>query len=409
MLSNSCRTPLCNFQFNAHVENVTIIAKRIPTGSVIYHMYFKLLREALTVTETAGTPSSDQFKMIAAIHRAIPSRISYEAIAASLLLMFVNPPTNGASSDGNNRVERLRLVKRLRGIIRAIASELRPCFDGCLLLESLLSFDVSSDSWSIRDEEDKARLMFQCVTLFASSSVRRDDATHMKQPSNIPDVEISPATDLNFRKSLRTARKLLLTWCCTDYGPRWASRRNGRRQGSNKEGDTTMVGARIPDFTSALGSQVEEKIPSWLNTMRCLLFIEDANSPLMKAFFSPDGAPREDENDWQEELSRIQMCCSCGVSLDDENVWTVLKSCNLSEGGMTSEMAIQLLEHLFESCSKTRGGSLEVTDPILVWELYNLVEYIPTKLPMLASSPSDEDGPESFDKTNGDMVPDVPR
>ncbi len=159
MLSNSCLTPLCNFQFNAHVENVTVIAKRIPTGSVINHMYFKLLREALTVTETAGTPSSDQFKMIAAIHRVIPSRISYEAIAASLLMMFVNPPTKGASSDDNNRVERLRLVKRLRGIIRAIALELRPSFDGCLLLESLLSFDVSSDSWSIRDEEDKARLI----------------------------------------------------------------------------------------------------------------------------------------------------------------------------------------------------------------------------------------------------------
>jgi hypothetical protein len=404
MLSN----PSLLIQFNAHVENITVIAKRIPTGSVINHMYFKLLREALAVTETAGTPSSDQFKMIAAIHRVIPSRISYEAIAASLLMMFVNPPTNGASSDGNNRVERLRLVKRLRGIIRAIALELRPSFDGCLLLESLLSFDVSSDSWSIRDEEDKARLMFQCVTLFASSSLRRDDATHMKQPSSIPDDEISPTTDPAFRKSLRTARKLLLTWCCTDYGPRWASRRNGRRQGSNKEGDK-MVGARIPDFTSALGSQVEENIPSWLNIMRCLLFIEDAGSPLMKRFFSPDGAPTEDESDWQEELSRIRMCCSCGVSVDDEMVWTVLKSCNLSEGGMTSEMAIQLLEHLFESCSKAHGGSLEVTDPILVWELYNLVEYTPANLPRLASSPSDDDGPEYFDKTNGDMVPDVPR
>jgi hypothetical protein len=375
-------------------------------------MYFKLLRDALAVTETAvqtaGTPSSDQFKMIAAIHRAIPSRISYEAIAASLLMMLVNPTADGASSDSNNRGERLRLVKRLRGIIRAIASELRPSFDGCLLLESLLSFDVSSDSWSTRDEEDKARLMFQCVTLFASSSLRRDDVTHMKQPSTVPDDEISPATDLTFRKSLRAARKLLFTWCCTDYGPRWASRRNRKRPGSNKEGDD-VVGAGIPDFASALGSQVEEKIPSWLNTMRCLLFIEDANSPLMKRFFSPDGAPTEDESDWQEELARIRMCCSCGVSLDDEMVWTVLKSCNLSEGGMTSEMAIQLLEHLFESCSKVRGGSLEVTDPILVWELYNLVEYTPAKLPRSESAPSDDDGPGTSDRTNGEMVPDVPR
>jgi hypothetical protein len=398
--------PYLRIQFNAHVENITVIAKRIPTGSVINHMYFKLLREALAVTETAGTPSSDQFKMLAAIHRAIPSRISYEAIAASLLMMFVNPPVNKSSPDSNNRVERLRLVKRLRGIIRAIASELRPCFDGCLLLESLLSFDVSSESWSTRDEEDKARLMFQCVTLFASSSLRRDDVTHTKQPSNVPDDEISPATDLTFRKSLRTARKLLLTWCCTDYGPRWASRRNGRRSGSKKEDENT---ARIPDFTSALGSQVEEKIPSWLNTMRCLLFIEDASSPLMKSFFSPDGAPTEDESDWQEELARIRMCCSCGVSLDDDMVWTVLKSCNLSEGGMASEMAIQLLEHLFESCSKARGGSLEITDPILVWELYNLVEYTPAKLPRSEAGPSDDDGPESFDNTNGEMVPDVPR
>jgi hypothetical protein len=346
--------------------------------------------------------------MIAAIHRAIPSRISYEAIAASLLMMLVNPPAGVAPSDSTNRVERLRLVKRLRGIIRAIASELRPSFDGCLLLESLLSFDVSSDSWSTRDEEDKARLMFQCVTLFASSSLGRDDVSHKKLASTVPDDEISPSTDISFRKSLRTARKLLLTWCCTDYGPRWATRRNRRRAGSNKESDD-MVGAGIPDFASALGSQVEEKIPSWLNTMRCLLFMEDASSPLMKRFFCPDGAPAEDEIDWQEEHARIRTCCACGVILDDEMVWTVLKSCNLPEGGMASDMAIQLLEHLFESCSKVRGGSLEVTDPILVWELYNLVEYTPAKLPRSESTPLDDDGPDSFVKTNGEMVADIPR
>jgi len=376
-------------QFNAHLENVTVIAKRIPTASVANHMYFKLLQGVLNSAETTGASSSDQLKMIAAIHSVIPHAISYEAMAASLLMMLVNPPKTGTSSENTNPTERHLLVKRLRGMIRALASQLQPSFDGCSLMESLLAFDVSSDSWSTRDEEDKARLMFQCVTLFVSP------------PSDLTARSADTSSLLSFDKSLSNARKLLLTWCCMDYGPRWASRLNRRRIVSEKESDL-VVGAG--NFASALGPGVEEKIPSWLNTLRCLLFIEEADSPLMKRFVVPEGAQADDETDWHEERARIQACCEYGVTLDDEMVWTVLKSCSLSEGGMSSKMGIQLLEHLFESCSKARGGSLRVSDPILVWELYNLVEYTPNN-----PNVSDDERSESPDRINGDDPLDVPR
>lgn len=366
-------------------------------------MYFKLLRDTLTVPDTVATTISDQLKMIAAIHRAVPPRISYEALAASLLMMLVSPPENMMAGDKMQRSERYRLVKRLRFIIRTLASELRPTFDGCLLMESLLSFDVSSDSWSARDEEDKARLMFQCVTLFASSSFGSVDT---KKNNGKSAGATDASSDKSFTKSLVTARKLLLAWCCTDYGPRWASRRNRKRTVSDRESGL-LAGAGIPDYSSALGPQVEEKIPSWLNTLRCLMFIEDADSSLMKRFIVPDGEA-EDQMDWQEERTRIQKCCEHGVTLDNEMVWVVLKSCNTSEGGMSSEMAIQLLEHLFEACSVSRGGSLSVSDPILVWELYNLVEYTPDK-PVGKAYLSDDDGSESSEKADQKVLTDVPR
>ena len=88
----------------------------------------------------------------------------------------------------------------------------------------------------------------------------------------------------------------------------------------------------------------------------------------------------------------------------------ILKLSALGEEGMPSEMAIQLLENLFDSCSNKKSGNLRLHDPILVWELYNLVEYSPPPRRSSVVS-SDDDGIES-DHTplvNGSATHEIPR
>jgi hypothetical protein len=340
-------------------------------------MYAKLLPDILKSSDVADATSDDQLKMVVAIHKAITPQISYEGIAAALLTMLSHRDEDVVG--GMSRLAQDQLVRKLRAIIRAIASELSPFFDGCALMGSLLSFDVRSENWSTRDEENKARLMFQCVTMHAASALgcisRRKK--QVPQPTN-GDVFIERKA--NLRKSLHAAKQALLTWCCADYGPRFNSR-------MLKVNDTSADGAGVPDFRSVLGqSTVEERIPTWLNSMRCILFLEDADSPLMKRFLHPDkSSSLSVEAEWTEELSRIRVCCEFSSGLDDGMVWAVVKSSSSKDYGIAADMAIQLLENLFESCANGRG-ILNVQNPFIVWELYNLVE---CTLPNIASELDD--------------------
>lgn len=338
-------------QINAHIANITAIAKKIPVASVANHMYSKLLRELVTQNNVAVGADTDQLKMIGAVHRAISPQVSYDALAAALLVLMVNQGRDAAHA--SFQADRDHLIKTLRNIIRALASHLGPLFEGCLLVDALLSFDVNTDSWSARDEEDKARLMFQCVTLSVTPFV-----VAQSNGSNLSENDV-----FSIKESLHAARKLFLTWCCTEYGPHHSSKGPLRRSDY---------------FSSVLGPPIDggEGSSPWLNTMRCLLFLEEAESLQMKRFMIPGTVTSGDDSDWEQELPRIRLCCAYGGDLHNDLMWIVLQSASQSES-IDSEMAIHLLEHLFKKCGQNRHGTLNVDDPHLVWELYNLVQYNP--------------------------------
>jgi hypothetical protein len=335
-------------QVNAHVENVTMIARRIPTVAVVSHMYLSLLRALLHEVNDihGGIARSPLLQMVGAIHRVIPSAVSYESMAASLLFMLMDRDVQPAHSPDE-------LVTTIRALIRAIALDRQLSFDSFELLKSLLSFEINAETWSLDDEVNRSRLMFQCVTLYADSADTRSQ---------------------DFLDSWQRIRRLLLGWCCSDYGPRWKEvRRPKEKQGPGRKQPRTS------DYRSALdGIDTEERIPSWLNTMRCLLFIEDAASPLMKNYLYPSST--ESDRDWSDECERIRKCNGFHSVVDNEMAWIIIKATETDLGttGMTPEMSVKLLENLFESCSKGRNSSLAIDDPILVWELYNFTEYIPT-------------------------------
>jgi hypothetical protein len=300
--------------------------------------------------------------MIAGIHRALPAKISYEAISASLLKLLVSPENSETGTVV--QAHRNRLVKKLRCIIRSLAALLGSSFDGQSLVDALLAHDIDRDSWSHRDDEDKARLMFQCVTLSVASFI---------SDSSPADNDVRA-----LRGILHATRKKLLTWCCTTYCCH--ARHHGQLE-------------RLDYFHTGLGVRKSgHNVPNWLRTVRCLLFLEKADSSRMKKFLVVDSEEFHDDAEWLAELPRIRLCYEYGGDLNDELFWIVLNSVSTTEG-IDSEMAVQILEHLLERCGKSHMGELTFTDPHAVWELYNLVVYSP-ELPVVASDPSKSDGCE---------------
>lgn len=338
----------------------------------------------MTIGRGVDASSSDQLKMAGAVYSSLPKELSSDGIAASLLMLI----GNSMESDSANRVvkERRQLINRLKSVLQLIAQTLGASFDVCSLLESLLSYNVKDAYWTIQDEEDRARLVFQCIMLLvppAPSETSRNSTKGARKEDTLSHIDAAP-----LKRKLSTARKLVLTWFCTDYGPQFAGK-------GGKSNDPT-VGAGTPDYSSALsGDTGRKRYPGWLRTARCLLFMEDSDSYQMQLFVR--GSNGFDDNDptWHEEQYRIDRCCEYGCDFDDEMMETILKSASLEDGGISSEMALILLENLFECCSNHHAGSLNIKDMMLAWELYSLVVYEPPKTVLMAQT-SVEKGDKSF-------------
>jgi hypothetical protein len=362
------RASCCLLQLSAHIENVTSIASTIPSVTVARQMYYQLLSEVLaTMKRGADGSASDRLKMVAAVYSAFPKEISATGIAASLLTMMGK--SGGTANLKPTKAERKQLAKHLKHLLHLVAQQLGSSFDACKLIESFLSH-VKDDSWTLEDEEDRARLMFHCALLLIPPPPKETSRHPAKSSRKGGALSHSEADTLTSK--LSTARKLMLTWFCTEYGPLFGT--------ANKSSSDGIVGAGNPDYHSALGG-VNEAInhSRWLKIARCVLFMENSDSRQIQRFVR--GSEDIDENDasWFEDKHRIDRCCEFGCDFDDEMMWVVLRSASLDDGGISSEIALTLLEHLFESCSVSRRGSLKITDVMLAWELYSLVIYEPPK------------------------------
>jgi integrator complex subunit 1 len=344
-------------QLNAHIDNVTVIAKRMQNATVVHRMYSALLPTTADSSDVVDANSiADKMKMVVAIHRVVQPNDSYVALASTLVSML----SNGRKLSGttNGREERNVRLKQLRATVKMLATELYPNFDPCLLMKALSSVDVSDSQWSIHDEEDKARLIFHCIVMFVSLSISSKTST-----SGINEA---------LHSKVSSARRILLSWCCNDYGPHCAV-----KPPEKKADDVGSAG--VPVYSSILGPPSSgEKAPPWLKAMRCLLFLEDPDSSIVKQFL---GMANESESEWVHLLPSLKVCCRFGSDLNDEMLWTVLKACVEPDHGiaLSPEVAIVMIENLFSGCTNDRGGSLYVSDYRLVREFYNLARYLPPK------------------------------
>lgn len=350
-------------QLSAHIENVTAIASTIPTGAVARQMYHQLLSEVLaTMGNGADTSASDRLKMVGAIYSALPKDISAGGIAASLMMIIGEHPLVVTAAKEKKK-DRKKMMKQIKRLLQLISQQLGASFDVCKLLKSLLSFDPKDMSWTMQDEEDRARLMLQCVLLLVPALPKDARSAKSTRKVALSDLEAD-----RLSKKLSEARKLMLTWFCSNYGPQF--------KGSDRTSDS--IGAGTPDFQSVLGgTSGTKRYASWLKLARCLLFMENGDSGLMQQFVRGNKVVDDKDSTWNEEKYRIDRCYEYGCDFDDDMMWIVLKSASQEDGGIDPEIALTLLEHLFECCNVNRRGSLKLTDIMLAWELYSLVLYEP--------------------------------
>lgn len=397
-------------QLNMHTENVTEIANRIGNATVARHIFIRILREELTTMESGThlpTPT-EPMKMMNAVYGAFPSDLACEGLAIAFLTLLSEP---AETSQGTLRELRQHHVKKIRLLLRSVASALGSKFDGCGLIESLLSFDVKSQSWSLEDEKDKARLMFECATLIVplpdaddTSKLRHKGQRnfHHRYSGDLTDQEI-----VSLRQKLRRARRLLLDWCCTEFAEQWQMRQREQQEHDKlvekrlKKGkrDEIPAGAGTPDFSSVLdGEEGSTKFSDCLDIMRCVLFMADADSTILRDFLYPNESSDHLEPASSDDRYRIQKCNEYGSDLDDDMLSVILKSAMLQGGGIDHPLALSLIESLFECCSKDRKGALLLADSKLVSELYLLSEYRP-------SPPQVDAKAENGHTQNGTMFP----
>jgi hypothetical protein len=323
-------------------------------------MYSMLLKQYV---ESAGRVAdkqreSDLFLLICVIHKVVSPQHSYDAISDSIIKLMKGDFFIGSEMVGHDRA-----IKRLRDLTRSLAAHTSNQFDAKLLLDSFLALGDTTDRWSSRDEELRARLIFHFVVLSVATFYRNDVSG------------IAAADEVTVRNILNDARRSVLTWCCTKYGPHFVAGRK-RKNATSKDVDS-VSGLRPPNYQSVFTSNLAD-VPKWLDTMRCMLLIEDSDSPKMKKLVFPQDTTTEEDAEWEGDLPIIRCCCKLSGRVGADLISTVLRSTTVSHG-IDPEMAIQILENLFHSCRQAKQGVLEVDDPDLVWELYSLVQYEPQR------------------------------
>jgi integrator complex subunit 1 len=378
-------------QLNCHVENVTAVAARIPTAAVANHIYSYLLRETLQSTGLSDSSFPERVSMVQAVHEVLPRELQAAGIASSLVGILIKPP------EAMENVTKSQLVRRISNLIRTLHKTLGKAFDPYEVMTAFSCTKVdASYSWTMTDEENKARLMFQCATLVVDTFETVPDKSVAGCMPSVGDI-------VPLQNLLRKCRKVILHWCCNEYAPicpRLTPQLNDNQKSHHSEEKSSEIGGAGPaNYSSYLDGLDEQSIPDWINVIRCMLFMEPSSSVSLRQFLTPEGVSLDSDSDWAEEANRIDLFCDFGADVDDEIVWQVLKSATENGGPMPRETALLVLEHLFHCCRKDRKPRLLVKDPNLLWKLYELAEYFPSQT--IIQRVSNENQTEEDVLTNG--------
>ena len=347
-------------QLNAHVENITSIAKRIPTSAVANHIYDRLLRQILISLVSIDSSASDQLKMIHGVHGVFPHSLSASGIAAAVMGLIHKKP--GVCDEWSHEI----FVGRICKILRDVAHDLGPAYNGLELLRAIAEYRYPDDGERLQQcESDRARVLFQCVLLCVDSPEDLQKFLGNEITAKKGSAEILSS----FRVTLSTARKVVLKWFCEEYA---------RFCTSSDDGDNTqngIIGAGIPDYSSILDGVTKKAMSGWETTLRALSFLEPPESPRLQHFLSSSTAC--DTSSADDIFIRTRLCFEFGGDVDDEMIRIVINAAVHGEKRIPPVIALGVLEHLFHGCKKDRQAVMTLEDPTLLWEFYHLVEYSP--------------------------------
>jgi hypothetical protein len=345
-------------------------------------------------------------QMFVAVYTSLHASLASRALASTILALASDIPDAVISSDIDDGLRtsstRGNHTEKIRRLLRRLADALGPTYDGFLLVKALLCNEM--ESVQIVDMFEKARIVFECMTLIAPPPPDLE-STHRNRKG--PTVSSGNAlVDINgdsisleklsvLRKTLLATRKVVAAWCCSAFSrlfeDRSASSLNERIT-LLADHDEQSVGAGTPVFNSILDGTTtpEECDVEWsvLSMMRCLLFLVDPDSSEVATFLCSSFSDRC--------RSRIRHLNEYGTDIDDELLIIILDSAGLPSSGISPKFGLCLVENLFSSCQLGRKSSIKVFDYKLIWKLYSLVEYVPS-IPAVDSTSSDSDDTKSVD------------
>ena len=151
-------------QFIFQKENVTSIAKSIPTAAISSHLVSCLLTEELkSINDKDIQIVSESLEMFRVVHTTLHSTLAYGA-PADFMLLFLNK-SNRSQSECN-----LRLIE-FRNLLWRVVDALGSVYGGFLLVKAML--DRVWDKNGVHSDvklHDVARIVFECVTLMIPPS-----------------------------------------------------------------------------------------------------------------------------------------------------------------------------------------------------------------------------------------------
>ena len=100
-------------QLNMYIENVTEIAKRIPSVTAARHIFLRILREELAIMESGTHPPlpTEPMKLMNAVYGALPSSLACEGLAIAFLTLLAELATRrkrATKVNGNGNCESKR-------------------------------------------------------------------------------------------------------------------------------------------------------------------------------------------------------------------------------------------------------------------------------------------------------------
>lgn len=266
-------------------------------------------------------------------------------------------------------LSRKAFLDRICRLLRAVAHDLGNAFNGLQLLRSMAEFHVpDSVEWVRQNECDRARLLFQCVLLCIDSPA---DLESKFLCQSISDDSGSKEQLRSFQVTLSTARKVVLHWLCEDFA---------RFYEPTTDGTTSLngiIGAGVADYSSILDGVTSRALSDWEKIVRALLFLEPPQSPCLQEFLSLDTSCEKLLLD--DLVVRVRLCFELGGNIDDEMIRIAVDAAIRGDKRTPPAISLGILEHLFHGCRKDRRAVISLKDPMLLWELYQLVEYTPCR------------------------------